>query len=217
MAHEGFPPRECDTAGQSPPFGECAPPLPVAWSPSRAAVGEGEAASASPPRVTHTEFPSPLGVLGLIAVDGVLARVCLDDSMTARALAEVLHHTGGIHVPADAALGEIESALAGYFAGERPSLALPVILLTRGAFHHRVYAWAATIRPGQTASFGAAARALSRPTAVRAVGVACAQNPAPIAIPTHRIVGARGQPAGTGSADYAARCWLLHHERATLV
>jgi methylated-DNA-[protein]-cysteine S-methyltransferase len=51
---------------------------------------------------------------------------------------------------------------------------------------------------GQMRSYGEIARAIGRPSAVRAVGAANGANPIPIIVPCHRIVGSDGRLVGYG-------------------
>jgi O-6-methylguanine DNA methyltransferase len=52
---------------------------------------------------------------------------------------------------------------------------------------------------GETCSYGEIARAIGRPKAVRAVGQANHNNPVPIVVPCHRVIGSRGDLVGYGS------------------
>ena len=53
-----------------------------------------------------------------------------------------------------------------------------------------------TIPYGQTRSYGDIARQIGRPKAFRAVGMANHENPIPIFIPCHRVVGSDGSLTG---------------------
>ena len=52
------------------------------------------------------------------------------------------------------------------------------------------------IKPGESDSYGALARKLGRPKAVRAVGAAVGRNPISILIPCHRVLGSDGGLTG---------------------
>ncbi|MBA4393489.1 MAG: [Fe-S]-binding protein [Desulfobacca sp.] len=52
---------------------------------------------------------------------------------------------------------------------------------------------------GKTCSYGEVARAIGRPKAVRAIGQANHNNPVPIVVPCHRVIGSRGDLVGYGS------------------
>src|ERR1700687_4822173 len=56
------------------------------------------------------------------------------------------------------------------------------------AFQRRVWTYLQKIPFGATRSYSQVAKAIGRPTAVRAVARACATNPVAVAIPCHRVV-----------------------------
>jgi methylated-DNA-[protein]-cysteine S-methyltransferase len=64
---------------------------------------------------------------------------------------------------------------------------------------------------GVTWSYGELARAISRPSASRAVGAANGANPIAIIVPCHRVIGANGTLTGYGGGLPTKR-WLLAHE-----
>ncbi|MBA2417860.1 MAG: methylated-DNA--[protein]-cysteine S-methyltransferase, partial [Nocardioidaceae bacterium] len=66
---------------------------------------------------------------------------------------------------------------------------------------------------GSTASYAVVASASGKPTAVRAVGTACAKNPLPIVVPCHRVVRSDGQ-VGQYVGGVAAKRTLLALEAA---
>lgn len=64
--------------------------------------------------------------------------------------------------------------------------------LTGTAFQRRVWEALRAIPSGTTRTYGDIAEAIGQPRAARAVGHACAVNPAPVVVPCHRVVGAHG-------------------------
>jgi methylated-DNA-[protein]-cysteine S-methyltransferase len=64
---------------------------------------------------------------------------------------------------------------------------------------------------GETTSYGKVAASIGHPDGARAVGVANGQNPIPIIVPCHRVIGADGSLTGYGGGLDAKR-WLLDHE-----
>jgi AraC family transcriptional regulator of adaptative response/methylated-DNA-[protein]-cysteine methyltransferase len=64
------------------------------------------------------------------------------------------------------------------------------------AFQWRVWRALQAIPAGETRSYVEVAKAIGRPTAVRAVARACATNPACLIIPCHRVVGKDGKMTG---------------------
>ena len=55
-----------------------------------------------------------------------------------------------------------------------------------------------TIPYGETMSYGELAKKIGEPKAVRAVGAANGQNPIPIIVPCHRVIGSDGSLTGFG-------------------
>ncbi len=80
-------------------------------------------------------------------------------------------------------------------------------------FQQAVWQALRSIPPGTTLSYGALAKKLGRPKAVRAVGTANGANPVGIAIPCHRVIGMDGSMTGYGGGLERKR-WLLAHENA---
>ena len=87
--------------------------------------------------------------------------------------------------------------LRDYFAGQRREFDLP--LAPEGTpFQLKVWSALRTIPYGETWSYGELARRIRKPKAARAVGAANGQNPIPIIVPCHRVIGANGSLTGFG-------------------
>jgi len=87
--------------------------------------------------------------------------------------------------------------LSAYFRGELREFDLA--LEPRGtAFQREVWAALREIPWGTTISYGELANRIGRPNASRAVGAANGQNPIPIVIPCHRVIGKDGSLTGFG-------------------
>ena len=82
-------------------------------------------------------------------------------------------------------------------------------------FQRAVWSALRKIPCGSTVSYGELARRLGKPGASRAVGLANGQNPIPIVVPCHRVIGSDGSLTGYGGGLDRKR-WLLHHEGALL-
>ena len=65
-------------------------------------------------------------------------------------------------------------------------------------FQRNVWQRLQEIPYGETISYGELARRVGNPKASRAVGAANGQNPIPIVIPCHRVIGANGKLTGFG-------------------
>lgn len=103
-----------------------------------------------------------------------------------------------------------QEQLAEYFEGARRTFTLP--LQPQGSpFQRQVWAAMQGIPYGHTRSYKSIAAALGDAGALRAVGQASGQNPLPILIPCHRVVGSDGALRGYGGGRWRKE-WLLRHE-----
>jgi methylated-DNA-[protein]-cysteine S-methyltransferase len=93
-------------------------------------------------------------------------------------------------------LVEAVAQLTAYFARDRKEFDLP--LAPEGsAFQRMVWDALREIGYGDTASYGQIAHRIGKTNAAsRAVGLANSQNPIPIVIPCHRVIGADGTLTG---------------------
>ena len=87
--------------------------------------------------------------------------------------------------------------LGEYFAGDRKAFDLP-LHLSGTDFQVQVLEELQRIPYGETTSYGAIAKRIGRPKAMRAVGAANGRNPIPIVIPCHRVIGSGGDLTGFG-------------------
>ena len=117
----------------------------------------------------------------------------------------VVHFQGGVRpmktpkewVPDPRPFRETVRQLQAYFAGKLQEFDLP--LSPSGTdFQLKVWRTLQTIPYGETWSYGKLARRIQRPDAPRAVGAANGQNPIPVIIPCHRVIGADGSLTGFG-------------------
>ena len=143
---------------------------------------------------------TPIGTLGLVGSDA--------------GLSSVLWSAAGLSPDgACAVLDETAAQLGSYFAGELTRFDLPLDLHGTD-FQRRCWLALATIPYGQTVSYGEQARRLGLgPDAARAVGAANGQNPLPLVLPCHRVIGADGSLTGYGGG-LDRKVWLLEHEAA---
>lgn len=94
-------------------------------------------------------------------------------------------------------LRELQSQLNAYFRRELREFDLP---LNPSGTPFQLAVWEALRRIpyGETLSYGEVAAMIGRPMASRAVGAANGQNPIPIVIPCHRVIGSDGSLIGYG-------------------
>ncbi len=152
----------------------------------------------------YRHIDSPLGHLRLVGNDEVLTGLYLADHQRCPAPSKDWSEHNEVLEPVCRQLGE-------YFAGERSEFDVPM-RLEGTPFQVEVWGALRSIPYGTTASYADIARAVGRPSAVRAVGAANGRNPISIIVPCHRVIGADGTLTGYGwGVDRKA--WLLAHER----
>lgn len=108
--------------------------------------------------------------------------------------------------------------LDAYFGGKKPSPGLLPLAPEGNAFQLAVWRHLLAIPYGETATYGAIARAVAREMgrermSAQAVGGAVGRNPISIIIPCHRVIGADGWLTGY-AGGLAVKAWLLRHEGA---
>ncbi len=111
----------------------------------------------------------------------------------------------------DVALLEPVEKILHHLTDKEPRLDLPLDIRAT-AFQRQVWEKLRAIPYGQTVSYGAVAKSLGKPGAVRAVGRACATNPVALVIPCHRVV-REDQSLGGYRWGLDRKQQLLEHER----
>jgi methylated-DNA-[protein]-cysteine S-methyltransferase len=142
---------------------------------------------------------TPLGALTLSEDEGAI--VALDWGR-----GRDQEETPGLRAAAD--------QLQDYFDGQRAEFDLPLAPFGT-PFRQRVWAALRAIPAGETRSYGDIARLLG--SSARAVGQANSENPIPIIIPCHRVVGSGGLLGGySGGEGPETKRYLLELERRAL-
>jgi methylated-DNA-[protein]-cysteine S-methyltransferase len=115
----------------------------------------------------------------------------------------------GARAPAGA--GPVAARVRAYFDGDPAALDGVPLDVAGTPFQRAVWAALRAIPPRRVACYGELARALGRPGAARAVGLACARNRLALFIPCHRAVGSDGTLTGY-AFGLERKAWLLAHE-----
>lgn len=166
-----------------------------------------------PERLLLAELATPLGTALLVTDENGLLRALDFAGYEARMLRLLRLHYGPLAPQPGAAPAAINEALADYFAGQMAALRRIGWATAGTAFQRAVWAALVEIPAGSTLTYGALARQLGRPAAVRAVGAANGANPLSIVVPCHRLVGADGSLTGY-AGGLPRKQWLLAHEAA---
>jgi methylated-DNA-[protein]-cysteine S-methyltransferase len=163
------------------------------------------------PGRSHAVADSPVGPLTLVAADGAVTGLYMDEQRH-RPPQEVFGDPAEDPAcePFAAAFGQLRE----YFDGQRTEFDIR-LSLDGTAFQQRVWAALRAIPYGQTVSYGQLADRLGQPSASRAVGLANGKNPVSIIVPCHRVVGADGGLTGYGGGIERKRYLLAHELRVT--
>jgi methylated-DNA-[protein]-cysteine S-methyltransferase len=155
----------------------------------------------------YCEISTPIGRLLLAGEQEALHRICFQSGPHPLRVPASWR-------PAEEPFRDAVGQLDEYFAGRRRRFELS--LAPEGTpFQREVWYALTTIPYGETVSYSQLARLLGRPAASRAVGAANGQNPLPIVIPCHRVIGANGSLTGFGGG-LAIKSRLLELEAGFL-
>ena len=133
---------------------------------------------------------SPVGQLRLVERDGAITAIDFFPFTYADG------RPRGDRDDSSPVLLECARQLAAYFAGELTDFDLPLAPVGT-EWQRAVWGALRTVPFGRTATYGDIAHQLGKTNAAaRAVGLANGQNPIPIVIPCHRIIGADGSLTG---------------------
>ncbi|HEX6981620.1 MAG TPA: methylated-DNA--[protein]-cysteine S-methyltransferase [Balneolaceae bacterium] len=153
----------------------------------------------------QTFYSSPVGILHLTANDEWLTAAHFSDEKPGTSAHQSDH----------AVIQQAVRQLDEYFEGRRTTFDLP--LAPAGTdFQQSVWTKLQEISFGQTITYGELAERLGDMNKVRAVGKANGQNPIPVIIPCHRVIGADNKLVGYAGGIERKR-YLLQHEGALLL
>jgi methylated-DNA-[protein]-cysteine S-methyltransferase len=153
--------------------------------------------------------PTPLGEAVIVSDVAGALRLFYWDDPTHRWEAALRRRYGEVSLREKG--GAFDRALARYFDGDIAVLDTLKVAFNGSPFQNRVWNALRRIPGGTTTSYGALARKIGAPNAVRAVGLANGQNPIGLVVPCHRVIGSDGSLTGYGGGLERKR-WLLEHE-----
>jgi methylated-DNA-[protein]-cysteine S-methyltransferase len=154
--------------------------------------------------VERTVVDSPIGGIGLDVVDDAVVGVTFGAEAGP---GEADLDPGGGSPTLMVAARQVRE----FLLGERTGFDLPLMVGRGSPFERAVWAAIEAIPYGETASYGAIARAVGEPGGAQAVGLACNRNPLPLIVPCHRVIGSDGKLVGFGGGLRRKR-WLLQLE-----
>ncbi len=152
----------------------------------------------------YTYIDSPIGELLVAGNRGGISLISFSTGNKSRR-----HKEDWIHKPNSFSI--IRKQLDAYFEGQLTQFDLK--LKPQGTeFQLQVWKALRDIPYGETISYGELAKAINKPSASRAVGAANGNNPLPIVIPCHRVIGSTGKLTGFGGG-IKTKAFLLDLER----
>lgn len=163
--------------------------------------------------VAYRVVDSPVGRLLVAAGETGVLRVVFEVQGHAAALEQLATVVSPRVLEGGSRLDPVLRELDEYFAGARRTFDVPLDLRLARGFRRDVLAALPLVAYGATASYAQVAATTGRPTAVRAVGTACALNPVPLLLPCHRVVRSDGTPGRYAGGDTAKRALLALERR----
>ena len=161
-----------------------------------------------------TEIASPPGAIVFARRGEALCALCFKEYWIPM-VGELKRRFGPLEFQKDRDGGEPGRSLRAYFEGDLEALDGVAVDTAGTPFQERVWSRLRGIRAGRTLSYAELARAIGRPSAVRAVAGANGRNPVSLVIPCHRVIASDGSLGGYGGG-LARKRWLLAHEGAIL-
>lgn len=153
--------------------------------------------------ITWAVADTPLGLLMMAATDRGLCSVQIGEDKAVMAAQLAREFPGAAIAPMKTGHGKSNAAqftawmqaLKDYLGSVSLRLDLPVDIQGT-AFQMKVWRYLMRIPAGEVRSYSAVARAIGKPSAVRAVAGACARNRIAIVIPCHRVIRGDGGMGG---------------------
>ena len=165
--------------------------------------------------VGYDLLPSPLGPLWVAITPRGVATIHYGDEPSESELRRLVRVYGPGIVPDHRRSSDLARELDQYFNGRRREFDIAYDLSGLTPFQTRVLNATAKIPFGSVSTYGAIAKRAGNQKASRAAGGALNQNPIPIVVPCHRVVGSTGRLVGyAGGLDVKSR--LLGIEGADL-
>lgn len=151
--------------------------------------------------VLYTTMTSPIGTITIAKTSKGVCFIDFGDStktlMSLRLWSQRWLQQDELMRSDDSSLDDVKSELEEYFAGNRKEFTVPIDLCGT-PFQKMVWQELLKIPYGETRAYKDIAMAIDAPKAVRAIGGANHNNPIPIIVPCHRVIGSNGALVGYG-------------------
>ena len=165
--------------------------------------------------VGYDLLPSPFGPLWVAISPRGVATIHYGEEPTPSELRRLVRVYGPGIVPDHKASSALARELDQYFNGKRHEFDIAYDLSGLTPFQTRVLNTTAKIPFGSVSTYGAIAKRAGNAKASRAAGGALNQNPIPIVVPCHRVVGSTGALVGyAGGLDVKRRLLAIEDANA---
>lgn len=164
--------------------------------------------------VGYRTVDSPVGPLLLAATATGLVRVAFEREGFDHVLETLAIRISPRVLEAPSRLDAVARELEEYFAGSRQSFDVPLDYALSAGFRQVVQRHLPSIGYGRTRTYKEVAELVGNPSAVRAVGTACATNPLPVVVPCHRVLRTDGALGGYLGGIDAKRALLTLEQAA---
>ncbi len=158
-----------------------------------------------------TSHKTPVGTLNLIAREDVLLAANLSTISAAKASLDEDDRTHGFKEVKS--IPVISDLINDYFDGDLSALDAIKVRQPGAPFSQAAWKAMRRVKAGKTMSYADLADRAGSPSAVRAVGSACAKNAIVLVVPCHRIV-KTGGALGNYAYGLNKKEWLLRFEAA---
>lgn len=148
--------------------------------------------------VGYAEHDTPIGTLVVASTTTGLVRVGLAREDPDAILDQLARDVSPRVLRAPERVDDIRRELDEYFAGRRRTFDVPLDWRLVKGFNRRVLDATARIPFGAVSTYKDMATAAGSPRAARAAGNALHNNPIPIVVPCHRVIGSDGRLVGYG-------------------
>jgi methylated-DNA-[protein]-cysteine S-methyltransferase len=154
----------------------------------------------------------PLGRIWVAVREGKLISVSIN-SLEGDFIGSLENRFGATTLRSSEETRDAKDQLREYFVGQRSHFDLPVFVGYLSDFQQLVLRETSRVPHGQVTTYGEIARRIGKKGAARAVGQVLANNPIPIVIPCHRVLGSDGGLHGySGGKGLETKADLLRLE-----
>lgn len=162
-------------------------------------------------------FATPIGECGIAWRGDIVVATHLPERTSLVTAARLATHTDGVEGTPPAAIQDVITSITSLLEGQQTDLTdVACDFSALDQFAVDVYRETRAIPPGHTATYGEVAESLGDKQLAQKVGRTLGQNPLPIIVPCHRVMGANNKLTGFsahGGVDTKLKMLLIEGAR----